>query len=255
MNIVVCYKIVADEQDAVVKSDRTLSFERAALKIGDYDLNAVEAGATLANELGANLISLTAGDKVIDATKQRKSILSRGPNENVAVKDETLVDAGSSYTARVLAEEIRRIGDVGLVLCGEGSADRYSRQVGIQLGQMLDLPTINGVCAIEINGNTASIQRSVGNTIEKLDVELPAVLSVAADINTPRIPSMKEILGAVKKKTTIQTLEDIGTQGINDAVQVVSTLAPEQKSRDKVILDGSDEDTVKEFLTILKKHL
>ena len=38
MNIVVCYKIVPDEQDAVVQADRTLSFERAALKIGDYDL-------------------------------------------------------------------------------------------------------------------------------------------------------------------------------------------------------------------------
>ena len=47
MNIVVCYKIVPDEQDAVVQADRTLSFERAALKIGDYDLNAVEAGAHL----------------------------------------------------------------------------------------------------------------------------------------------------------------------------------------------------------------
>ena len=44
MNIVVCYKIVPDEQDAQVQADRTLSFERAALKIGDYDLNAVEAG-------------------------------------------------------------------------------------------------------------------------------------------------------------------------------------------------------------------
>ena len=41
MNIVVCYKIVPDEQDAVVQADRTLSFERAALKIGDYDLTAV----------------------------------------------------------------------------------------------------------------------------------------------------------------------------------------------------------------------
>ena len=47
MNIVVCYKIVPDEQDAVVQADRTLSFERAALKIGDYDLNAVAAGAQL----------------------------------------------------------------------------------------------------------------------------------------------------------------------------------------------------------------
>ena len=60
MNIVVCYKIVPDEQDAVVQADRTLSFERAALKIGDYDLNAVEAGAQLASASGASLVVLAA---------------------------------------------------------------------------------------------------------------------------------------------------------------------------------------------------
>ena len=76
MNIVVCYKIVPDEQDAVVQADRTLSFERAALKIGDYDLNAVEAGAQLASASGASLVSLTAGGDPVEDSKLKKAILS-----------------------------------------------------------------------------------------------------------------------------------------------------------------------------------
>ena len=75
MNIVVCYKIVPDEQDAVVQADRTLSFERAALKIGDYDLNAVEAGAQLASASGASLVSLTAGGDPVEDSKLKKAIL------------------------------------------------------------------------------------------------------------------------------------------------------------------------------------
>ena len=137
MNIVVCYKIVPDEQDAVVQADRTLSFERAALKIGDYDLNAVEAGAQLASASGASLVSLTAGGDPVEDSKLKKAILARGPHENVAVKDASLPEAGSAVTARVLAAAVKQLDDVSLVLCGEGSADRYAQQVGVQLGELL----------------------------------------------------------------------------------------------------------------------
>ena len=126
MNIVVCYKIVPDEQDAVVQADRTLSFERAALKIGDYDLNAVEAGAQLASASGASLVSLTAGGDPVEDSKLKKAILARGPHENVAVKDASLPEAGSAVTARVLAAAVKQLDDVSLVLCGEGSAPSSS---------------------------------------------------------------------------------------------------------------------------------
>ncbi|MEM5817941.1 MAG: electron transfer flavoprotein, partial [Desulfitobacterium hafniense] len=48
MNIIACYKIVPEEQDIVVEKDRSLSFARAEWKIGQYDLNAVEAGVEIA---------------------------------------------------------------------------------------------------------------------------------------------------------------------------------------------------------------
>ena len=155
MNIVVCYKIVPDEQDAVVQADRTLSFERAALKIGDYDLNAVEAGAQLASASGASLVSLTAGGDPVEDSKLKKAILARGPHENVAVKDASLPEAGSAVTARVLAAAVKQLDDVSLVLCGEGSADRYAQQVGVQLGELLGLPTVNAVSSIELDDGVA----------------------------------------------------------------------------------------------------
>ena len=48
MKIIVCYKLVPEEQDIVVKRDKTLDFTQAQWKVGQYDLNAVEAGAQLA---------------------------------------------------------------------------------------------------------------------------------------------------------------------------------------------------------------
>ena len=109
MNIVVCYKIVPDEQDAVVQADRTLSFERSALKIGDYDLNAVEAGAQLASASGASLVSLTAGGDPVEDSKLKKAILARGPHENVAVKDASLPEAGNG-AVRMLQRAALEVG-------------------------------------------------------------------------------------------------------------------------------------------------
>ena len=103
MNILVCYKIVPDEQDIVVKPDQTLSFDRAELKIGQYDLNAVEAGVQLVEAAGGAVTALTVGGAEVDNSKMKKSILSRGPGSNLAVKDDSLAGADSATTAKALA--------------------------------------------------------------------------------------------------------------------------------------------------------
>ena len=255
MNIVVCYKIVPDEQDAAVQADRTLSFERAALKIGDYDLNAVEAGAQLASTHGASLVCLTAGGDAVEDTKLKKAVLARGPQENVAVKDASLPEAGSTKTAQVLAAAVKQLGDVDLVLCGEGSADRYAQQVGVQLGELLGLPVVNAVSSIELADGAARVERTVGSVVERLEVPLPAVLSVVADMNTPRIPSMKDILGAGKKPSRVLSLADVGLDDVDEALEVVSTLAPEQRERACEIIEGDDEETVQAFVARVREQL
>lgn len=255
MNIVVCYKIVPDEQDAQVQADRTLSFERAALKIGDYDLNAVEAGAVLAEQEGATLTCLTAGGDVVEDSKLKKAILARGPQANVAVKDASLPGAGSSKTAAVLAAAVKTLDDVSLVLCGEGSADLYSQQVGVQLGEMLGMPVVNAVSSIALDGNVARVQRTLDDVVETLEVPLPAVISVVADMNDPRIPSMKDILGAGKKPTTVVSFDEIGYTDAPETVEMVSTLAPEQKERACALVEGADEDAVNRILAAIREQL
>ena len=255
MNIVVCYKIVPDEQDAQVQADRTLSFDRAALKIGDYDLNAVEAGAVLAAETGATLTCLTAGGDAVEDSKLKKAILARGPQVNVAVKDASLAAAGSSKTAAVLADAVKTLDDVQLVLTGEGSADLYSQQVGIQLGELLGYPVVNAVSAIRLDGNIAHVQRTLEHVVETLEVPLPAVLSVVADMNTPRIPSMKDILGAGKKPSRVVSFDDISYADVPETVEVVSTLAPQQKDRTGIIVEGADEETVNKILAAIREQL
>ena len=47
MNIVVCYKIVPDEEGIAIKADRSVDVSGAQWSLGEYDLEALEAAERL----------------------------------------------------------------------------------------------------------------------------------------------------------------------------------------------------------------
>jgi electron transfer flavoprotein beta subunit len=253
VNIVACYKIVPEEQDIAVKPDRTLAFEKAELKIGQYDLPAIEAGVKLVEEAGGKMSILSIGSKQIDNSELIKGALSRGPQELFMVIDDDLDGADANQTASVLAAALRSI-SFDLVICGEGSSDIYAQQVGAQLGEMLGVNVFNAVSRIVPRGDSVLIERTLEKEIEVLEVPLPAVLSVTTDINLPRIPQLKDILAAGKKPVTKWGLADVGVE-LNNAVEVVSTLAPVSIERKQIIIEGNADEDMNNFLQNIRKEL
>ena len=93
----------------------------------------------------------------------------------------------SFETAKALAAAIREQEEVDLVLCGTGSSDLYNQVTGIQLGTLLDWPTLNNVTSIQPNGDTVLVERTLENSTEVFEVALPAVLSVSSLESTFRL--------------------------------------------------------------------
>jgi len=141
---------------------------------------------------------------------------------------------------------------VDLVLCGEGSGDMYTQQVGNTLGVLMGWTTLNAVSKIEYADGALKVERSVADGVESLTVNLPAVISVTSDINLPRFPSFKEIMAAGKKPSTSWALGELTCEQA-PAYETVSILAPEQTDRKKVIMEGTDDETVDAFLDLIKK--
>lgn len=254
MKILVCYKLVPEEQDIVVKSNKTLDFTGAEWKIGQYDLNAVEAGMKLAEATGGEVVALTCGGEVVDNSKLKKAILSRGPAQVYGIKDDALAEADSYTTAAVLKAGIEKAGGADVVLCGEGSGDIYAQQVGPVLGALLGWPAVNAVSKITAESGKLVVERSLESGVEVLEVELPAVISVTTDINVPRIPGMKDILAAGKKPSTVWSLEDVGAAA-GSVTETVSVLAPEQADRMRIILEGASEENIDTLYNYLRKVL
>ena len=254
MKIITCYKLVPEEQDISVNSDRTLALDKADLKIGQYDLNAVEAAVQLNADGSGSITGLSVGGKKLENSKARKDILSRGPDALHLVIDDQLENTLPYETARALAAAAGKL-EFDLILCGEGSGDLYAQQVGLLLGEMLGLPSLNAISKITPGNGVVTVERTLENEVEVLEVPLPAVLSVSTDINTPRIPSMKAILGANKKPVTVVSCADTGCAGLPPKAAFASILAPEQMERKRIIIEGDEEEKIAAFADNLRKAL
>lgn len=254
MNLVTCFKFAPDSKDIQVKSDGSISVEQAEWVISEYDLLGVEAGVKLAEATGGKVMALSAGTQKISNSKLKKDILSRGPDELYLVVDDGLAANDSHLTANVLAQAVRKMGQVDLVICGEGSSDLYFQQVGLQLGELLGWPTVNAVGNIEVKDGAIIVERNLEAEVEVLEVPLPAVISVTTDINKPRLPTMKEILKAGKKPVTEWTLADVLPAETKAGVEVVSVSAPRQVERKQIIIEASPEEAAQTLIGYLSKE-
>lgn len=254
MNIVVCAKIVPDSEDVSVGKDGAVDLSKAHWGISEYDNQALEAGRRLAEENGAEVSVLTVGPTVIDKSALKKDLLSRGPEQLFAVVDDALADVDTLQTVQVLSEAIRKIG-ADLVICGEGSADRYAQQTGVQLGQTLGFATVNAVDSVAVEGDVLKVERLLEKEIEILEVPLPAVISVTSGINNPAVPKMKAILAAGKKPQTAFALSELAADGLVDAaVAVAAVAAPAEPDRKKIIFAGTAEESVAQLVSQLKQE-
>ena len=179
MHIVSCFKVVPEEQDIVVTPDQKLSFDRADFKISQFDLNGIEAAVQLAGE-GDVVTALSVGGKILENSKLKKDVLSRGPSELCLVKDDAAFEGAlAETTASAIAAAARTTG-FDLLVFGEGSGDLYAQQTGLLAARILGVPCVNAVSSIEKTDAGIRVERSLENEVEVIELPLPAAVSAPA---------------------------------------------------------------------------
>ncbi|EOA4405665.1 electron transfer flavoprotein [Citrobacter amalonaticus] len=254
MKIITCFKLVPEEQDIVVTPEQALSFDNADAKISQFDLNAIEAATQLATEAEDEIAALTVGGLLLQNSKVRKDVLSRGPHALYLMQDAQLEHALPKDTAQAIAATVEKIG-FDLLLFGEGSGDLYAQQVGLLVGEILQLPTLNAVSSLQRQGDKLLVERTLEEDVEVIELSLPAVICVTSDINVPRIPSMKAILGAGKKPVHTWLASDIGWSQGELRAELVAITVPPQTARKHIILDNDSPEAIAELAEHLKKAL
>lgn len=249
LKIIACYKWVIDEAD--IKADqktRELIMDRVGYKISDYDRNAIEEAVRLQEEHGGSVVVATVGPP--EARQSLKDALSRGPERAWFINDPSFAGLEPSQTAAILAAAIKAKGEFDLIICGEGSSDLYAQQVGPALAERLGIPCATYVNKITLAEGEKKItaERKLDDGVETVSVQLPALVTVLPDINTPRIPSLKQVLGAAKKPVENITISDLG-QNFEPRLQTISILgATMERRRLKYSAEAADIKAVVDAL-------
>jgi electron transfer flavoprotein beta subunit len=176
------------------------------------------------------------GPKKADDSKTKKNILARGVDELFLAADDALDGLDAFATAAELAKLAAKAGDWDVIVTGDGSADLYAKQTGVQLAAKLGVPFVSGVVSAEAADGKLVAKRLLESEEETVEVPLPAVVSVAPEFAEPRIAGMKDILAAGKKPMNVEGAEGAPAK----AVEEVSVKAPAEVDRKKEMFDDVD---------------
>ncbi|MDD3269514.1 MAG: electron transfer flavoprotein subunit beta/FixA family protein [Syntrophomonadaceae bacterium] len=233
MNIVVAMKQIPDLQQIRIRNRQPV-LDDVPFTFGNIDRNALEAGVRLKEAVGGKVIVVAAGSEAIEDTI--KEALAAGADEAILIVNNLLEGAESAINAELIAQAISKLDEVGIIIFGEGSGDNYSGQVGSRVAGILGLPQAAYVKSLEISGTMAKFVRSLEDCEELLEAQLPLVITVLADINEPRIPSVTQILKAGKKPKEVL---DLAPSAVSK-IETMSSRAPEMQ-RKQIIMKNIDE--------------
>ena len=254
-NVIVCFKWVKAEDDLRIDpATLAVDLSKAKGKISDYDRNAIEAARIASEAAGGETIALTFGSG--DAKTALKDALSRGPKQAYWVNDASAENADGFVTANMLAEAIKKIGSYSLVVCAEGAADTYAHQVGPRIGALLDIPVVSFVKEMKVEGNKLTAVRKLEDSLEQVEVDLPAVVTVLPEINAAPIPGLKAVLEGGKKPVTELTLQDLGLADVDTKrrTEVVSFKGCSMSRKKVLITEGDSKERVNALVSALKKE-
>ncbi len=235
MDIIVCIKQNPDLQQIRIKNRQPI-LEGVPMVFGDLDKNALEEAIKIKEAHGGKVVVLSLGTaKLKEGVKEP---LAMGADEAYIVTN-TPPNADPSFTAQVLADAVKKIGNFDLILCGEASSDDYTGQVPSRLAEILDLPQATYVRKVEVQGDKVILERNLEDGFEVVEATGPVLVSVAGEINEPRLPSVMQIMKANKKPKTEWSVADVSATAASEVVEVKSNLAEEQDRKNQ-IFEGPD---------------
>ncbi len=258
MNIVVLVKQVPDTY-----SERTLRsadgiLDRAATDpvLDEINERAVEAALQLKQAHDGEVTVVCMGPA--PAADAIRKALSMGADQAVHLSDDALAGSCAVQTARALAQVIKTLPGVDLILAGNGASDGRVAAVPAMVADVLDLPALTHARQIAVEGTTVTVWRETDRGAVGLTAELPALISVSEKINEPRYPSFKGIMAAKKKPVTQLSVADAGIgaadAGLAGALTTVTAVTPKppKNAGQKVSDDGDGGAQIAAYLAAQK---
>jgi electron transfer flavoprotein beta subunit len=250
MNIVVCVKHAIDESELRADSSGKPQLQGAQAKMSSFDRNAVEEAVKIKESKTGTVTVVSLGTG--DWKKSIKEALAMGCDRAIAVNSGQQLDALA--TSYYLSRAIKGAGPFDLVIFSEGSSDTYHGLVAPMTSEWLKLPFMGYVRKLEIGDGSLKCELALEETEESAEANLPAVVSVVSEINSPRYPTLLQIMQASKKPLQEITLDSLKDAELPQKGVTVGDVHVQSVSRKKVMFEGTPVETSKSLVEALKKE-
>ena len=177
-------------------------------KVGNMDKNVVEAAVQLKEKAGGTLFGLSLGPAA--AREGFREVLAIGVDEIALVEDPFGGKADASIAVSVLEAAINKFGPFDLIVAGFASDDGYTYQVGPRLAERLNLPLVSFARQLSVQDGKIQADRDLDDHQERVEVSLPAVVTVAEEAYPPRRTTLMDALKAKKKPVNVMSIGDLG---------------------------------------------
>lgn len=250
MKILVCIKQVPDMESKfkVAASGTWYDDQDLAWRMNEYDEYAVEQAVQLKEQVGeADLTILCIGSDRVKETMKKG--LAMGCDRGAHVADDEVYDKEPLQVAGIIAEYAKDK-NFDVIFTGMQSQDRGSGQVGVLVAEMLDIPSVSTIVDFGFENGTIVAKRELEGGVKAcVSVTTPALVTCQLGLNTPRYPTLPNIMKAKKKELLSTPVADLLKV---EAKQETAKLYFPEKKGGGLILEGDAGDLADQLIAILK---
>ena len=252
MKILVCIKQVPDMASRFKVNGEGTWYDEVDLsfRMNEYDEYAVEQAVQLKEQQGntPDITVLSIGpDRVVEAIKKA---LAMGCDRGVHIQDNASFRKDPWQIASAIAG-FSRDKNFDLIFFGMQSQDRGSGQVGTIVAELLGIPCATTVVGFAFVDGVITAKRELeGGMKAVVKLKLPALITCQLGLNTPRYPTLPNIMKAKKKELLAFPIAEFLKE--KELTATASAYPPEKKGKG-VVLEGDVNDMVGKLVGILKE--
>lgn len=242
MKLLVCISKVPDTTARVAFTDNNTKYDANGVTfiLNPYDeWYALVRAIELVEKAGGTVTVLNVGDASNDQIVRKA--LAIGANDAIRIDAEP---TSSWFVAHQIAN-VAKQENYDIVFLGKETIDYNGSEVGAMVAELLEQPFVSYASKMDMEGNTATIERDIEGGVEVLQVETPFVLSAAKGLAEQRIPNMMGIMKA--KSKPFKVLDPVP---VEELVETVSFELPPAKTGVKLV----DPENMDELVRLLHEE-
>ena len=261
--IVVLAKQVPDTHNVgadAMNADGTVN--RAALPVvfNPEDLKALEMALQVKDLMpGATVTVVTMGPP--RAAEIIKDARDRGADDGFVLSDARFAGADTLATSYALAQAIKQLGTVDLILGGRQAIDGDTAQVGPQVAEKLEIPQITyAEELIAVEPRSITLRRRLERGTECVKAQLPVLVTVTSAAQDCRYPNVHRMLRLAGEEVRMINADGIGAdmdrlglKGSPTKVKKIESVVLAHK--ESVVLEPTEAALGELTASLIKEHI